>query len=182
MKKIVALIGKAGSGKDTIMRKIIEWYPDQFHEIVSCTTRPPREGEQDGINYHFLTVEQFTEKVLNGDMLEATEFNGWHYGTARSALLEDKINIGVFNPTGVYCLMENTDIDLQVFYIIADDKERLIRQLNRQVSPDVDEIIRRYTTDKRDFAYLSDINYISITNNAQKDYLRAAERIKAEIK
>lgn len=169
MKKIVALIGKAGSGKDTIMRRIIEQYPNQFHEIVSCTTRPPREGEQDGINYHFLTVKQFTQKVLNGDMLEATEFNGWHYGTALSDLSKNKINIGVFNPAGIYCLMEDPNIDLSVYYIKAKDKTRLLRQLNREEDPNISEIIRRYSADKDNFEDISDIPYKEFLNETLND-------------
>lgn len=43
--KIVALIGKAGAGKDTILKKVLKKYPNYFNEIISCTTRPPREGE-----------------------------------------------------------------------------------------------------------------------------------------
>lgn len=102
--KIVALMGESGSGKDTILHNIMEKYPSYFNEIISCTTRPPREGEKDGVNYHFLSIDEFTKKVLNGDMLEATEFNDWHYGTDRESLTIDKINIGVFNPEGVRCL------------------------------------------------------------------------------
>ena len=60
--KVVALFGKAGSGKDTILREVVS--KGDFHEIVSCTTRPRREGEQDGVNYHFLTNEEFTDLVL----------------------------------------------------------------------------------------------------------------------
>lgn len=120
--KIVALMGEAGSGKDTILHKIMEKYPSYFHEIVSCTTRPPREGEKDGINYHFLSIDEFTRKILNGDMLEATEFNDWHYGTDRESLTIDKINIGVFNPEGIRCLQEDDNIELYVFYVRAADK------------------------------------------------------------
>ena len=53
MYKVIALIGEAGSGKDTIMQGILIRCPTQFHEIISCTTRPIREGEKDGVNYHF---------------------------------------------------------------------------------------------------------------------------------
>ena len=175
--KIVALMGKAGSGKDTILDHVIRWYPDKFNGIISCTTRPPREGEQDGVNYHFLTVPQFTEKVLNGDMLEATEFNEWHYGTAKSALSEDKINIGVFNPAGIYCLMENRDIDLVIYYIQATDKQRLLRQLKREQDPNVKEIIRRYWADEEDFANVDDIPYILLPNNLMTDLGDALYRI-----
>lgn len=167
--KIVALMGEAGSGKDTILHKIMEKYPSYFHEIVSCTTRPPREGEKDGINYHFLSIDEFTRKILNGDMLEATEFNNWHYGTDRESLTIDKINIGVFNPEGIRCLQEDDNIELYVFYVRAADKQRLLRQLNREENPDVDEIVRRYKTDTQDFGYLEDIRYQTLENNTLED-------------
>lgn len=167
--KIVALMGEAGSGKDTILHKIMEKYPSYFHEIVSCTTRPPREGEKDGINYHFLSIDEFTRKILNGDMLEATEFNDWHYGTDRESLTIDKINIGVFNPEGIRGLQEDDNIELYVFYVRAAGKQRLLRQLNREENPDVDEIVRRYKTDTQDFGYLEDIRYQTLENNTLED-------------
>ena len=105
MIKLVALMGKAGSGKDRLLTEIInrDEYK-HFQKVVNCTTRPIREHEVDGVNYHYLTNEEFTEKVLNGDMIEATDFNHWFYGTMLSTLSTNKINIGVFNPTAVEIL------------------------------------------------------------------------------
>lgn len=171
--KIVALMGEAGSGKDTILHKLIEQYPAYFNEIISCTTRPPREGEKNGVNYYFLSIDEFTQKVLNGDMIEATEFNDWHYGTMASSLSIDKVNIGVFNPEGIRCLQEYSDVELMVFYVRARDKERLLRQLNREQDPDVEEIVRRYRTDKLDFDGIDDIKYFEITNNSKEDINKA---------
>lgn len=152
--KIIAICGQAGSGKDSIMKETLLINPN-LHEIVSCTTRPPREGEVDGINYHFLTNEQFAEKVLNGDMLEATVFNDWCYGTAKSSLSLDKINIGVFNPEGIENLLEyHPTLNLKIFAIDCPSKERLLRQLNRELDPDVEEILRRWQTDRNDFRAL----------------------------
>lgn len=167
--KIVALMGEAGSGKDTILHKLMEQYPAYFNEIISCTTRPPREGEKNGVNYYFLSIDEFTQKVLNGDMIEATEFNDWHYGTDRESLTIDKINIGVFNPEGIRCLQEDDNIELYVFYVRAAGKQRLLRQLNREENPDVDEIVRRYKTDTQDFGYLEDIKYQTLENNTLED-------------
>lgn len=175
--KIVALMGEAGSGKDTILHRIMEKYPSYFNEIISCTTRPPRQGEKEGVNYHFLSVEDFIRKILNGDMLEATEFNGWHYGTDSQSLTIDKINIGVFNPEGVRCLQEDENIELYVFYVRAAGKQRLLRQLNREENPDVDEIIRRYKTDTEDFSFLNDIKYITLQNNTLDDIDIAVDTI-----
>lgn len=175
--KIVVLMGEAGSGKDTILHRIMEKYPSYFNEIISCTTRPPRQGEKEGVNYHFLSVEDFIRKILNGDMLEATEFNGWHYGTDSQSLTIDKINIGVFNPEGVRCLQEDENIELYVFYVRAAGKQRLLRQLNREENPDVDEIIRRYKADTEDFSFLNDIKYITLQNNTLDDIDIAVDTI-----
>ncbi len=168
MYRIVAIIGKAGSGKDSIMQGFLEQNPN-LHEIVSCTTRPPREGERDGVNYHFLTGEQFADRVLNGEMLEATCFNDWFYGTGYESLRSDCVNIGVFNPTGIESLMAHPGILLKVYYVRAGDKERLLRQLNREDDPDVDEIIRRYKADMIDFENI-EFPHLELWNNTREQF------------
>lgn len=181
MIKVIAFIGEAGSGKDTLLRRVVTECPS-VHEIVSCTTRPPREGEVDGVNYHFLTGEEFGEKVLRNEMLEATCFNDWFYGTSIDALDKEKMNLCVLNPAGVESMLQyNKQISLTVFYIQATEKERLIRQLNRETNPDIDEVIRRLKADRIDFSEL-DFDYIPLSNNTQKDLERNVTIIKSVIK
>lgn len=175
MYKIIALIGKAGSGKDTMMRKVLEKNPN-LHEIVSCTTRPRREGEVEGVNYFYLTPEQFGDKVLHDEMLEATCFNDWFYGTSYESLRSDVTNIGVFNPAGIDSLLGRRDVEVHVFYVIASPKDRLLRQLNREKDPNVDEIIRRYKADEIDFADL-DFEYDVLYNEIYEDLNAGAEAI-----
>ena len=152
MIKLVALMGKAGSGKDRLLTEIINRDEYQhFQKVINCTTRPIREHEVDGVNYHYLTNEEFTEKVLNGDMIEATDFNHWFYGTMLSTLSTNKINIGVFNPTAVEILQADPRLDVYVIYVEAPDKLRLLRQLNREEEPDCHEIVRRFKADEEDF-------------------------------
>lgn len=151
--KILAVMGQAGAGKDSFVNTLIEQnYIPNAKPIISCTTRPIREHEQDGVNYHYLTNDEFTAQVLNGEMLEATVFNDWCYGTSIRNLDKDYLNIGVFNPEGVEILQEADNVDLEVAYVIADDKVRLLRQLNREEHPNCDEIVRRFGTDKKDFS------------------------------
>ena len=152
--QIVALIGKSGAGKDTIQKVTCQAHPLMFNPIVSCTTRPPRHGEIEGVDYHFITINEFTRKVLNGEMLEATEFRDWFYGTTINSLAPDKINIGVFNPAGVEALLDDPRLHVVVFEVVASDKDRLLRCLNREANPDCAEICRRFCTDEKDFANL----------------------------
>lgn len=148
--KLVAIVGKAGSGKDYLLNYLCDNYKD-FHKIISATTRPQREGEQEGVNYYYLSNEEFAKQILEDKFLEATVFNDWCYGTQLSALDNNKINIGVFNPTGIETLQQDNRIETYVIKIDATDKERLIRQLNREEDPNVHEIIRRFKTDEIDF-------------------------------
>ncbi len=170
---ILAVMGQAGAGKDSFVNAIIdgEFLP-WAKPIISCTTRPIRENEQDGVNYHYLTNDEFTEQVINGEMLEATVFNNWCYGTSIKNLDKNALNIGVFNPEGVEILRSNSQINLTVVYITATDKVRLIRQLMREAHPNCDEIVRRYSADKKDFV-ASRINEINpdfvIQNNGDVD-------------
>ena len=171
--KIIALIGEAGSGKDYLLRQALAKYK-HYHEIISCTTRPKRDKELDGVNYYFLDDETF-EKTR---MFESTSFNGWKYGTSAAALAPNKINIGVFNPSGIFNLLNHQEeVELKVFYVRASAKTRLLRQLNRENEPNVDEIIRRYAADVKDFSNLN-FNYTEILNEAAPDVALAIAQLK----
>lgn len=176
MYKIIALIGEAGSGKDTILKEVLAAAPTTFNEIISCTTRPPREGEVDGVNYFFIDAEEFAYKVLNYEMIEATSFNDWFYGTSYDTLRSDVLNIGVFNPDGIRALQGRPDIELIVYRVNCSDKTRLLRQLNRENDPNVDEIVRRYKTDKEDFFDL-EFEYTELSNEAFANLEDAVKQI-----
>ena len=157
---IIALFGPAGSGKDYLLRnlfdnkeKLIDVY-DDISEIISQTTRPPRDNEQDGVNYYFKTEEQFLKDIKDNNLLEWTTFRDWYYGTNFHAMDMDAINIGVFNVTGIQTLLTDSRVKVIPVAVTASPKTRLIRQLTREENPDVKEIIRRFGTDAHDFEYL----------------------------
>lgn len=187
MYKIVALVGKSGSGKDRILRELCA--NSDYHEIISNTTRPIRENEVDGVNYHYLTDEEFLRKKDNGEMLETADFRGWHYGTSYDNLNENKVNIGVYNPTGYMSLLDNDNVEVYGIMVNCSNKERVIRQLNREEHPDVDEIIRRYSTDKADFDYMwiclnkkSGLKQDSIDNDKGADIKIVCETVNKMVK
>lgn len=175
-------MGKSGAGKDTLTRALAHSLPNS-EMIVSCTTRPIRDNEQNGVDYHFLTYDDFAEQINNGKMIEATIFNEWCYGTSIDNLSQNKINIGVYNPQGVELLQSLDNIETYVIYLNVKDKIRLLRCLEREEEPWVDEIIRRYGTDKEDFAEIDEmvkngnsqgsikIDLVLSNNYASMDYL-----------
>lgn len=172
--KIIALFGKAGAGKDTILNELFNTYGSTLpiNKIISCTTRPPRDYEVNGKDYFFHTDEEFLIKVANGTMLEATKFREWFYGTSLDTLDKNKINIGVFNPEGICNLLETArtskNIDVIAIEIYASDKMRIIRQLNREEEPDCAEICRRFQTDEKDF-YDLEFDRQTIKNESIED-------------
>ena len=71
--KIIALFGKSAAGKDTLQKMMLDQNTN-FHKVVSCTTRPKRDYEEEGVDYFFLTEDEFARKTISGDMLETTIF------------------------------------------------------------------------------------------------------------
>ena len=84
--KLVVLSGPSGVGKSTVLRQLVERYPDQLRLSVSATTRPPRPGETDGVDYYFLDPEEFKRRHKAGEFLECFEVfgRGHWYGTLLS--------------------------------------------------------------------------------------------------
>ena len=81
---IIVLTAPSGAGKTTIAHRILSAFP-QMRFSVSATTRPPRNGERDGVDYHFVTEEQFRQYIANGDLIEYEEvYPGRFNGTLRS--------------------------------------------------------------------------------------------------
>ena len=83
---LVVISGPAGSGKGTVNAMLLQ-SPD-FAYSVSATTRAPRPGEVDGVNYHFITKEDFERRIANGEMLEYTQYCGNYYGTPLREAIE----------------------------------------------------------------------------------------------
>ena len=149
--KVVCLFGESSVGKDSVLNAVCK-LDKNYHKIISCTTRPPREKEINKVDYHFVSPDMFGEMVMNGTMLEAVSFREWFYGTPLFSLEEDKINIGCFNIAGIECLMQDSALEVYPIKVAASDKLRLIRALNREENPDCEEVCRRFLADKKDFS------------------------------
>ena len=83
MAKVFVITGPSGVGKGTLIRGLLQRVPE-LALSVSATTRKPRAGERDGVDYHFLTPEEFEQHVVAGDFLEHATYSGNRYGTLGS--------------------------------------------------------------------------------------------------
>ena len=86
--KLIVVSGPSGVGKDTVVSEYIKRNNNTYLS-VSCTSRAPREGEVDGVNYIFLSREEFEDRITNGDFLEYAEYNGNYYGTPKYKMEEE---------------------------------------------------------------------------------------------
>ncbi len=92
MARVFVITGPSGVGKGTLIRGLMERYP-RLELSVSATTRPPRAGERDGIDYQFMGADEFERRVRAGDFVEHADYAGRRYGTLRSQL-EDRVRSG----------------------------------------------------------------------------------------
>lgn len=182
--KIIAIVGPSGCGKTTIMDEIIgpSGIKDTvFHPLVFSTSRPRRKNESKKA-YYFYTKEDFEDMIEHNDMIQYSIFNDWYYGLETAELSQSKINIGIFSPEAIINL-KNTlgeKAEIEIFYIEASEKTRLMRCLQREDAPDVKEIIRRYCADREDFNNYFDKNKIfftSLTNETKKDIEKCSQII-----
>lgn len=137
------LVGAAASGKD-YMRK--RFQDRQLKYAISFTTRPPRDGEEDGVDYYFLTNEQFQKMIDNDEFYEYVAFNGWFYGTSRKQF--ETNDIFIMTPYGISKLKpEDRAQSFIMYFDIPLDvrKERLSKR------SDADKVDRRLLADAKDF-------------------------------
>lgn len=92
MTKLFVISGSSGVGKGTVIKEFLSKHPE-FRLSISCTTRGKREGEAHGVNYFFLSPDEFKECISNDEFLEWAEFSGNHYGT-KKAFVQNCLNNG----------------------------------------------------------------------------------------
>lgn len=160
---MLILCGKTASGKDTIQKQLIL---EGMKSVVSYTTRPPREGEVDGITYHFITKEEFLEKQETGFFAESTSYNvatgeTWYYGSAVEDLTNDKVVI--LNPEGIREIKKMKSLNPKVFYMIAD--EETIWNRLRLRGDNAEEARRRLNADDEDFKDITKYVDFAIRND-----------------
>lgn len=143
---MLVIVGESASGKSTLQKMLIERDP-RWHKVVTYTTRPKREHEQEGIDYHFINDEQFAQLAIKGFFLEYNQYRGWFYGTPHYTC-DDKYAVAVLTPAGLRALKKK-NYDIISVYLCVDRRSRLIKNLTR--GDDIEESYRRNLTDVGQF-------------------------------
>jgi guanylate kinase len=157
---MLVLIGASASGKTEITKILIKKYG--FKKMITYTTRPMRVGEINGVDYHFITKEEFIAKANNHEFLETTLYNDNYYGTAFKDASFDKVLI--VDPFGANKIVEKMPNDVTLFLLEAPQEVRAQRMLARGDKPE--DIKKRLDGDNLyfDVKNLTRIDHIIDTN------------------
>lgn len=173
---LIVLSGPSGAGKNSVMNAVFPTIPNLKYSI-SVTTRPPRAGEVEAVNYFFRTEEEFDRMIENGELLEWATFVGYRYGTPKSFVYEQIEH-------GNAVIM---DIDIQgaaqirdkmpeaVFvFLLPPTREELSRRLRHRGSDSEEVIRRRLAKSLEEIKYVTDYDYFVVNDDLSK----AAEQLR----
>lgn len=152
----IILVGKGGSGKDYARKKLENL---GLKYCASHTSRPPRNGEIDGKDYFFISLDEAKSLINRSNFFyEHVEFNGWIYGTSIREF--ESSNLFIMTPKGISNLKPEDRESSAIFYL---DIEESVRRQRLSVRRDADSVERRLLADEKDFENFTDYDY-RITN------------------
>lgn len=173
---LITVSGFSGAGKGTLMRRLLERFPDRYSLSVSVTSRKPREGEAEGVHYFFRTKEQFEELIANGGLIEYNCYVDNYYGTPK-AFVEEKLGEGKdvlleIDVNGAAQIKEKYPEAVQIF-VTAPSIEELINRLRSRGSETEETIKKRLMTAKTEAKYISLYEHLLVNDDIED----ATERI-----
>ncbi len=157
----------AGCGKDTILNELFK-KTDMAGYAVSATTRSPREGEVNGVHYHFLTRAEFEGKIKNGEVLEYTDYCGNYYGTLRKSV-EDVLSSGKhailkIEVEGAMNIKKQFPEAVLVF-ILPPSWEVLEKRLRTRGTETEDKIIERTRQARAEVTFAKNYDYLIVNDD-----------------
>ncbi len=180
--QLIVVSGPSGAGKDTIVNKVVENNKNIWIS-VSATSRKPRKGEVEGVNYFFLEKEDFEEKINNNYFLEYAEYANNYYGTPKEKIVE-KLEKGidvilVIEIQGAKKIKELVPEALFIFIMPPSEKTLLSRLKNRQTE-NKEKIIERFNIAYKEINEVTKYNYVVVNDKLDEAVDKVESIIKAE--
>ncbi|URM92066.1 guanylate kinase [Streptomyces sp. MRC013] len=171
--RLTVLSGPSGVGKSTVVAHMRKVHPEVWLS-VSATTREPRPGEQDGVQYHFVTDDEFDKLVANGELLEWAEFAGNRYGTPRRAVA-DRLEAGEpvlleIDLQGARLVRESMP-DARLVFLAPPSWDELVRRLTGRGTESPEVIERRLAAARVELAAESEFD-TTLVNTSVEDVAR----------
>ncbi|SHE88808.1 guanylate kinase [Clostridium fallax] len=175
---LIVLSGPSGAGKGTICKELLKQC-DNLYLSVSATTRNPREGEVEGVNYYFLTKDEFREKVAQNDFLEHAEVYGNYYGTPKSKV-EEMLDSGKdvileIDIQGALKVKEKATDGVFIF-ILPPSMEELKARIIKRGSETEESLMTRFKSAYQEINYVSKYNY-AVVNDTVCEAVKKIEGI-----
>ncbi len=177
----VVLSGPSGCGKGTIVKALLEKYPETFALSVSATTRGIRNGEREAVDYYFISREEFERRIANDEILEYTTYCDNYYGTPKKELdARTAAGINVILEIEVEGAMNVRRLcpDAVLILVLPPDAETLERRLRGRGTNTEEDILKRLAKAKEELTYATSYDYVVV--NEEGGVAAAADAI-AEI-
>ncbi|ERK31413.1 guanylate kinase [Clostridium intestinale] len=175
---LIVISGPSGAGKGTICKELLD-KNDDLYISVSATTRNPRDGEIDGVNYYFIDRSEFMKKIEADDFLEYAEVYGNFYGTPKSKveemLLSGKNVILEIDIQGALKVKENSKEGIFVF-ILPPSMEELKQRIIKRGSETTESLMTRFKSAYQEINYVSKYNY-AVVNDQVEEAVKKIEAI-----
>ena len=179
---LIVISGPSGAGKGTICKALLEKH-DNIYISVSATTRAPRVGEVEGVNYYFLTKEDFEKKVRENGFLEYANVHGNFYGTPKGnveKMLEDgKDVILEIDIQGALQVKENFKEGVFIF-ILPPSMEELKQRIIKRGSETEESLMTRFKNAYKEINYVSKYNYAVVNDTIELAVEKVESIITAE--
>ena len=163
---LIVLSGPSGSGKDSICERLKE-YNDNFWVSISCTTRKPRKGEEEGIDYFFFFLYEFKRLIKENKLLEYAEYNGEYYGTPKEKI-HDYLNRGidvilVIEVQGALRIKKLINEAIFIFVMPPTMKDLILRLKKRGTESD-EKILKRFKKAYQEINLITKYNYVVVND------------------
>lgn len=167
---LIVLSGPAGSGKDTVVQYLVEHHPE-VEVSISMTTRDKRPGEREGVNYYYISTEEFERRIAAGEALEYTNYCGNYYGTPKSEVdsrIEKGINVILIIEVEGAANIKRLYPDAKLVFVRPPSFEELEKRLRGRKTESEEKIRERLARALEEMEYACDYDYVIINDKVEQ--------------